>query len=160
MTLLAVVAAAVAALAALLDVHQRRIPNWLTVSTFVVGIGLNAWQSGVTGALLALAGGLLGLAILLPFYAVRGLGAGDVKLLAALGAVVGPQVVIGIALYGAVLGGVMSIVVLARRRRLGFAVREMVVLRQTPSRSGAKAPYGLAIAGGVYLAQLLPLAIG
>jgi len=160
MTLVAVVAAAVAALAAVLDVRQRRIPNWLTLTTFVAGVALNAWQGGVAGALTAVAGALLGLAILLPFYILKGLGAGDVKLLAAMGAVVGPQVVISIALYAGLLGGLMSIFVLVRRRRLSFALREILVLQKMPSRSGAKAPYGVAIAGGVYLAQLLPLVLG
>src|SRR4051812_27143801 len=98
-----------ASLAAVTDVRTRRIPNWLTFGTLVLGVLLNTWLHGLEGSFGALAGAVLGLALLLPFYILGGLGAGDVKLAAALGAVLGAQVLISALIYGAIVGGVMSI---------------------------------------------------
>jgi prepilin peptidase CpaA len=103
----------------------------------------------------AFLGALLGLALLLPFYARRGVGAGDVKLLAALGALVGPQMLLWIALFTGLVGGALSLAVLARQGRLGPMLKQLVILRMRPAASGLKAPYGVAIAGGVYLALAL-----
>jgi prepilin peptidase CpaA len=151
-----VVAVGAASLAALLDIRSRRIPNWLTASALLAGIGVNLWLRGTGGLVSALLGILFGGAILLPFYAHRAVAAGDVKLLAALGAAVGPQAVIMVVVYGALAGGVISVVMLARRRRLAMSLFD-IVRRPTRMRlSGATAPYGVAIASGVYLSLLLP----
>jgi prepilin peptidase CpaA len=152
--------AAVASLAAVLDVRWRRIPNWLVVAALGAGLAANAWRTGPGGLLVALAGAGLGLALLLPFYAVRAIGAGDVKLLAALGALVGPHTLISVALYAAVVGGLISCCMLARRGRLGLTLREIGLRPARLSRSGARAPYGVAIASGVYLSMVLPSVIG
>lgn len=152
--------AAVASVAAVLDLRWRRIPNWLTLSAFGAGVAVSVWRYGAPGVILALAGAALGLLMLLPFYAVRAIGAGDVKLLAALGALVGPQALVSVALYAAVAGGAISVLMLLRRHRLGFTLSELVVRPLRLSRSGAKAPYGVAIASGVYLSMLLPSVIG
>jgi prepilin peptidase CpaA len=150
-----VFAVGAATLAALVDVRSRRIPNWLTGGALLVGVGLNLWLRGASGLPFALLGALLGGAILLPFYALRVMGAGDVKLLAALGAVVGPQALIMVVLYAVVVGGVISVVRLALHRRLAMSFFD-VVRRPTQMRlSGVKAPYGVAIASGVYLSLLL-----
>ena len=111
----------------------------------------------VGGAAALLAG--LGLALLLPFYVMRGVGAGDVKLLAALGALLGPQSLLLVALYAALIGGLLSLFVLARRGRLQLALYQLLVQRTLPARSGAKAPYAVAIASGVYLAHLVPVLV-
>jgi prepilin peptidase CpaA len=145
-----------ASVAAVIDVFSRRIPNWVTFGAFIAGVLINTWLAGFSGALLALAGAALGAALLLPFYAIRAMGAGDVKLLAAVGALLGPQVLVSVAVYGALVGGAMSVVVLLLRRRLFIAVGEMLLQRRAPTRSGATAPYGVAIASGVYLSLILP----
>ena len=152
--------AAVASAAALLDLRWRRIPNWFTLSAFCLGLLVHAVRGEGSGVLVALAGAGLGLLILLPFYAMRAIGAGDVKLLAALGALVGPQVLVSVALYGAIVGGVISLYALARRGRVGLAFAELVTRPMHLTRSGATAPYALAIASGVYLSALLPSVIG
>jgi prepilin peptidase CpaA len=154
------VAAAAASLAALLDVRSRRIPNWLTASALLCGVVLNVWLLGVAGAVGAVAGAALGLVLLLPFYARRTIGAGDVKLLAALGALVGPHVLVSVAVYMALVGGAMSILIMFLRGRLFIALHELFIQHRPPTPSGVKAPYGVAIAGGVYLALLLPSVIG
>jgi prepilin peptidase CpaA len=148
-----------ASLGALIDLWSRRIPNWVTFGTLLGGIALNAWLHGVDGALIALSGAGLGLAMLLPFYAMRALGAGDVKLLAAVGALIGPQALVSVAVYGALVGGAISVVILLRRRLLSHTLGDML-RGALPRRSGATAPYGVAIASGVYLSLLLPSVIG
>jgi len=153
-------AAGVASLAAVLDLRFRRIPNWLTGSVCAAGLVLNAWYAGPNGLLLALAGGLLGLAILLPFYAIRAIGAGDVKLLAAIGMLIGPHTLVSVAVYGAIVGGLMSIAILLTRGRLLLVLHELFVQHRPPTRSGAKAPYGVAIACGVLLSLVLPGVLG
>jgi prepilin peptidase CpaA len=149
-------AAGAASIAAIVDVRSRRIPNWLSGAALLAGLLVHAWQDGPHGILVALAGAALGLAILLPLYAINAMGAGDVKLLTGIGALVGPQVLVSVAVYGLIVGGVMSIIVLAHRRRLLMFVHDVVVLRRPPTRSGATAPYAVAIACGVYLSLFLP----
>jgi prepilin peptidase CpaA len=153
-------ALSVASVAAVIDVRSRRIPNWLTFGTLVLGVVINAWLHGFSGALTAIAGAGLGAALLLPFYLLRAMGAGDVKLLAALGALLGPSALLSVAVYGALVGGAMSLSILLVRGRLLLGVGEALVSRRLPSLSGATAPYGVAIAGGVYLSMLLPSVIG
>jgi prepilin peptidase CpaA len=149
-------AATAASVAAIVDVRSRRIPNWLSGAALLSGVLVHAWQDGASGILVALAGAGLGLAILLPLYAISAMGAGDVKLLTGIGALVGPQVLVSVALYALVVGGVMSLVVLAHRRRLLMFVHDVAVLHRPPTRSGATTPYAVAIALGVYLSFFLP----
>jgi prepilin peptidase CpaA len=153
-------AVSAAGLAAVTDVWTRRIPNWITFGTLLLGILLNTWLHGFEGLVGALAGAALGIALLLPFYATGTIGAGDVKLLGGLGAVLGPQALVSVAVYAAIVGGVMSIVILAWRRRLFVAVSDMLIHHRPPVRSGATAPYGVAIASGAVLSLILPGVIG
>jgi prepilin peptidase CpaA len=149
-------AVSAAGVAAVADVWSRRIPNWLTFGCLALGILLNTWLHGLEGALASLAGAALGIGVLLPFYALGVLGAGDVKLMGALGAVLGPQALVSVAIYAAIAGGVMSIVILAINRRLIDTICGLVVRRQLPARNGATAPYAVAIASGVVLSVVLP----
>jgi prepilin peptidase CpaA len=147
-------------IAAYFDMRYRRVPNWLVASGLCSGVALNVWLIGPGGAAVALLGALAGLALLLPFYLVHGVGAGDVKLLSAVGALVGPQVLLSVAIYGALVGGVMSLVALALNGRLALALGEIVGQQRLPSRSGLKQRYSLAIASGVYLTLVLPELVG
>jgi prepilin peptidase CpaA len=156
-TLPVVVAVIAASIGLVTDLRSRRIPNWLTASALVAGVGINLWVAGAEGASLALAGAAIGFALLIPFYFVRAIGAGDVKLLAAMGALLGPHSLLVTAAAGALVGGFMSIIILARRGRLPIAVHQMFVMRTVPTPSGAKAPYAVAIASGVYFAVLQQL---
>jgi len=149
-----------ASLAAAIDVWSRRIPNWLTFGTLLVGIGLNVALHGFSGLVSALAGIVLGAAMLLPFYAMRAIGAGDVKLLAALGALLGAQQLVSVAVYGALVGGAMSLVLLALRGQVLAGWGQMLLARRAPRLSGLTAPYGVAIASGVYLSMFLPGVLG
>jgi prepilin peptidase CpaA len=155
-----VLAPAVATVAAVIDVRWRKIPNWLTLSALVGGLVLQVVRFGPPGALVALTGATLGLAILVPFYALRAIGAGDVKLLAALGAVLGPLALVSVVIYGALVGGVIAAVMLAKRHELRRSLTDIMTNPTNLRRGGATAPYGVAIASGVYLSMLLPGVIG
>ena len=148
-----------ASIAAISDLTSRRIPNWLTLGTFGLGLLINAWTHGTWGVAAAFAGAAIGLAVLLPFWTLRAIGAGDVKLLAALGAVLGPALLMPVLLYGAIAGGVLSLVILLGRghRQLAFAyLNQALFQHKMPTPTGATAPYGVAIAAGVYLSLVLP----
>ncbi len=153
-------AIAAAGVGAVLDLRWRRIPNWLTGSTLLLGIVANALLRGVDGGVLALAGAAVGLAMLLPFYVLKAMGGGDVKLLAGVGALVGPHALVSVAVYGGVVGGLLSLVVLLMSGRFLEMVQRAVVLRTSAPRSGLKAPYGVAIAAGMVLSMLLPSVLG
>ena len=85
--------------AAVTDMRRHRLPNILTVSAALLGISLQCWLQGWSGLLNGLAGFFTGLLLLLPFYAGRWMGAGDVKLMAAVGTFLGwPDILLAVAL--------------------------------------------------------------
>lgn len=97
-------------IAAVLDIKGARIPNWLTLFPgLLVALGLQFAVSGTDGLLSGVAGWGAGLALLIGFYAAGGMGAGDVKLVAMVGAYTGPSQVFWITIYTALFGGVYAI---------------------------------------------------
>jgi prepilin peptidase CpaA len=120
-----VCALACACWAGWLDYRLRRIPNWLTVPALLAGILLNTLAGGWAGAKMALAGAGLMLAVLLPFVIVRGLGAGDWKLMGALGAFLGPGRVVYVLLGTILIAGVMAIVEISLQRKWVTALRNL-----------------------------------
>jgi prepilin peptidase CpaA len=91
------------------DVTSRRVPNVLTATAIASGFLAHAILPGGQGALAALLGFAVGLAAFLPFFALGGMGGGDVKLMAALGTWIGWSPILWTALYGSVAGGVIAI---------------------------------------------------
>ena len=110
------------------DLRSRRIPNRLVLCGSLAGLLLNALipasgglfdpAFGGLGLLTALAGAGAGLALLLPMYLLRALGAGDVKLMAMCGAFLGPQGVLEAALLTCLAGGVLALAAALAGRRL------------------------------------------
>jgi prepilin peptidase CpaA len=156
-TLLPLIAVIAGLIALATDLRVRRIPNWLTGSTLLIGLAANSYLRGLDGAASSLEGVGLGLAMLLPFYLFRVMGAGDVKLLAAFGAVLGPQMLISVAVYASIVGGLQSLLILGRLKRIGFTLFQLFIMRVVPARSGAKAPYAVALASGLCVALAHPL---
>jgi len=116
---------AVLLVAAVYDVRFRRIPNWITVTGVAIGLVLNAFLFDPLGGWFSLAGVWfslrgLGLAFGVYFllYVIRAMGAGDVKLMAAVGAMVGWQDWLGIFVVTAVLGGAMALILMASHGRI------------------------------------------
>src|SRR6266704_5767563 len=97
-----IAAVLVAAIAGWMDWRYRRIPNWLTVPGLLAGIAVNAAAGGWSGAKASLLGAGLGLLILLPFVLIKALGAGDWKLIGAIGACLGPSRLVAV-LVGSML---------------------------------------------------------
>jgi prepilin peptidase CpaA len=92
------------------DLRSRRIPNVLTFGASAAAFAFWGYTGGLAGLGVSAAGWLAGCLLFLPWFLLRGMGAGDVKLLAALGAWTGPSTALWIALYAAVAGGVMAVV--------------------------------------------------
>ena len=101
------------AAASILDVRSGRIPNVLTLGAAALGLIVGAITHGLSGLGQAAAGWAVGCGLFLPFFLLGGMGAGDVKLLAALGAWLGPATTVFVALYTGIAGGVMAVVVSA-----------------------------------------------
>jgi prepilin peptidase CpaA len=93
------------------DLRTRRIPQVLTLGGAAAGFAFHLASAGSSGAAWSIAGWAIGVAIFLAPFALGGLGAGDVKLLGALGAWLGPGNVLWLALYAGVAGGVLAVVV-------------------------------------------------
>ncbi len=89
------------------DLRSRRIPNWLVLPFLAAGILVSVWTQGWHGLGQSLAGALLGLAIYGVLFWMGGMGAGDVKLAAAIGAWIGPQQLIFALVLTGMVGGVM-----------------------------------------------------
>ncbi len=110
------------------DWHTRRIPNWLTVSGFVLGITLNAIFGGWHGAKVSLEGAGLALGLLLPLVLLRGLGAGDWKLMGAVGALMGWRAMLFVLFVSVLISGVLALVESAMSKQLKATFRNLGVL--------------------------------
>jgi prepilin peptidase CpaA len=105
--------------AAVFDVRYRRIPNWLTVTGALLGIALNTLVYPFPGGLIFAFKGLgLGFGVYFVLYALHAMGAGDAKLMAAVGAMVGWVDWLGIFAITAIVGGVMAVIVVVARKRV------------------------------------------
>src|SRR5262245_40577491 len=99
----------VSCVACICDLRTRRIPNVLTCGGAAVAIVDGIWVSGPSGLVTSLGGWLTGAAMFMPMFVLGGMGAGDVKLAACIGAWLGPMPALFVALYSAIAGGVMAV---------------------------------------------------
>jgi prepilin peptidase CpaA len=162
------VAILIAATACVTDLRSRRISNRLVVGGAILGLLLNFTSAGWEGCGWSLLGGLLGLALFFPFFALGGMGAGDVKLLACLGTILGPGDLMRVTLVGALLGGAMALVVATTRGRLGDTLKGCASLmrfwmaaglrpspaHQLSSPETLKIPYAVPVAAGTLVVLL------
>jgi prepilin peptidase CpaA len=113
MTVFQAVALVVAAVAVVSDLTTRRIPNALTFGAAAVALVVHGYLEGWPGLVSSAVGWVIGVCMFLPFFALGGMGAGDVKLLAAIGSWLGPVGAVWVALFASIAGGVMAVVVSA-----------------------------------------------
>jgi prepilin peptidase CpaA len=111
-----------------LDWRFRKIPNWLTVPALIVGIVLSAVLGKWPGLKASLEGAGICLGILLPLVLARGLGAGDWKLMGALGSFLGPYSVIVVLIGTVLIVGIMSVVEVVRQRKIKETLRNLWTL--------------------------------
>lgn len=145
------------------DLRTRRIPNWVTAGIAAAGFGMAVGGGQVTPMQAGL-GMTIGLLLMLPGHLIGATGAGDVKLMAAVGAVVGMGSIVRVFLYTAIAGGLFAIAVALRRgllrqtvfdtTRLVTAPAEARVAIQSSSRANRFA-YGPAIAAGTLLSLVV-----
>lgn len=151
-------------IAALNDISFQKIPNWLTYSTMVGAIVYHTGLKGAEGLLFSLEGVGLGIAILIIPYLMGGMGAGDAKLMGAVGGVLGPHGVFMAFLFTAIVGGIYALVLLAvhgylreMAKRYGRMLKAFIFTQKLiyiPSPAREKKPslfYGLAIASGTLI---------
>jgi prepilin peptidase CpaA len=135
------------------DLWRRQVSNVLTASAFVAGIGANAYLDGWSGVWNSLLGGLIGFAVFLVFFVMGGMGGGDVKLMAAFGAIIGKQQVITAAIMTALVGGLMALLFLVYCKLRRAVAKKGDADGAQPDRK-AFIPYAPAITLGVLLSFL------
>jgi prepilin peptidase CpaA len=152
-------AVALALIAGWTDWRTRRIPNWLTVPGFVVGVAVNVMAYGWAGLKTSLLGAGLGLLVLLPFVFLRSLGAGDWKLAGALGAFVGWEGMVSLLMGSVFVAGIMALVLVIYKGRFKETLRNiarllasMLTLRMLGAEVSLDNPQSLRVPYGVALA--------
>ena len=129
------------------DVLRREIPNWIPVTALIGGASASVWLGGWSGLGSSLLGALLGFLVFLLFYAMGGMGGGDVKLMAGLGAVLGAGRILEAALWTAGIGGVIAALA------VGYgALRRRPAGGRPDTKSRMHIPYAPAITLGAWLA--------
>jgi prepilin peptidase CpaA len=116
---------------AVIDMYTRRVPNRLTLGVAALGMALAAVHATSLTIASAFAGFVAGLVLMLPAHVIAGTGAGDVKLFAALGTLLGPSRIAAAFVYTAIAGGVLALAVAYRRRRLAATVERTAALVTT-----------------------------
>jgi prepilin peptidase CpaA len=151
-------------LAAVIDLRTRRIPNELTAAMTGIGFGLGASAQSDVSMLASLAGFTLGLMFMMPGYVMGATGAGDVKLMGAIGALVGPAMVLTAFLCTSIAGGVLALIVAVQRQRLTQTIAATGRLIAAPvnapteikgAAAASRFAYGPAIAVGSLVAVLI-----
>lgn len=150
--------------AAVIDGYKLKVPNWITFPMIAGGWAFSAMAFGGSGLAWSLTGTAVGLALLLPAYAIGGMGAGDVKLLAGVGAWVWGTTTFYAFCVSAVVGGVIAVGMVLHRRawskhraQFEIIVNEVLTLRDPEQLAAIAAerkssmlllPYGIPIAIG------------
>jgi Flp pilus assembly protein protease CpaA len=151
-----------AGIGALVDLKTRRVPNPLTMGLALTGVALAFAHATTLGVSASLAGLGIGLALMLPAHMIGATGAGDVKLFAAIGTLLGPIGIVMAFLYTAIAGGVIAVVVALSRRRLAFTIERTAALMNGGANSqqiesiseNNRFAYAPAIAAGALIAAL------
>jgi prepilin peptidase CpaA len=149
---------AILIIAASTDLAERRIPNLIPLAGLALALLLALLSPLAVSVLDCVAGALAGLLLFLPFYMLRGMAAGDVKLMAAVGAFVGPAMTWRIGVTTFLVGGLMAAIMLVASGRLrhclgnlwqmgsAMLLRTQPPMRAAPMVSAGGIPYAVAIA--------------
>ena len=122
-------------LAAWIDGRDLKVPNWITFPMVLAGLAYSTFAGGLSGLNAGLLGMCVGLLTLLPLYSVGGMGAGDVKLMAGIGAWMGWQITLAAFAVSAVIGAMMAVCMVLYRRRTGHRPPQSQELTRARSRT-------------------------
>ncbi len=163
--------AAFVLMAAGFDVRYRKIPNWLTLTGFLAGLSLSYAVLHTPGLKVSLLGASLAFAVYFPLFALRAMGAGDVKLMVAVAAFTGPSNWLALFLITAILGGLLAIVLVIYRGQLARTLGNVLIVigelshRRPPYQrhpeldvahpDALRLPHGISIAGGTLFFLIL-----
>jgi prepilin peptidase CpaA len=149
---------------ALTDLRFQKIPNLVTLPAALLAMAYHTYHGGLAGLYTSLAGWVLGLALLIIPYGMKAMGAGDIKLLAAIGAIIGPLAVFKVFLYMAVIGGAYALIYRCQTQTVQSCfgdiyqtLKHLFLFRRLPPagnktvKNGKPLCYGLAIAAGTYV---------
>jgi prepilin peptidase CpaA len=155
--------------AVVMDVRERRIPNVITVPALLFAVAIAAALPG-RAVLPAIVGALVAFGLGFPLFALGGIGAGDAKLLTAVGAFVGPTALLAVIIWGGLAGCGLALADAVRRRTvvpLLMNTLSLFIYLISLGRAGRRAsletpgaqtvPYGVAIAAGALAAWFIPL---
>ena len=151
-------------LASWIDYSQRRVPNWLNAALIVLGFAAQGYFMGPSGLLAALGGLAVGFGLLIIPWLMHGMGAGDVKLMAAIGVWFGPWMTLVAFAIGAIIGGVIAVVMIAAGGKVRQAVANLnVIMVKCTSRETLFSEFGSTKSFGQTSSLLpygVPLTIG
>lgn len=148
------------------DLKSRRIPNALSLAAILCGFVINGYYAHLDGLLLASFGFVLAFIILFPIFIVRVLGAGDIKLMMGIGALMGPELLAWSLLYGVVAGAVTSVFLVLWQTGLSGVMKtfkrywDCIYCRtyfkpESGEAAGQKVPYAPALAIGWLVACVI-----
>ncbi|WP_084644012.1 A24 family peptidase [Ferrimonas futtsuensis] len=154
-------------IAVVTDLRTERIPNWLVLSALISGLGLQFAFEGWSGLLTSLGGALAAAVLLIFFYVKKMLGAGDVKLMIGIGAILGPYMVFWNLCFGIIAGGFTTMGfalfrvgwygVLASLKRYYQCLMTRTYFKPSPyEAAGLRVPYAPALAIGWLVIMLGP----
>lgn len=164
-SLLQLILASVLLVAGVTDLQSSKIPNWLTLSAMATGLLGHSFLDGLSGLLFSAKGLGVGLALFLLFYAMGGMGAGDVKLLAAVGSFIGAEGVFSAGIMTMLLGGLYAVVVMISDGGVRESLRKMTSILKscilmsgsldafTPAKAQSQLRYALVIGLGTLMSQ-------
>lgn len=157
------------------DIRSRKIPNWLVLAALLAGCLGQGLLLGWPGVRSGLLGMVVAFGIYFPLYLLRGMGAGDVKLMAALGAMLGMAHWLPAFALTAVFGAVSGLCLAAAKGRLrstlfntGYLIRELISFRapyltheqiDVGHKSALRMPHAVSIAAGTLLMMLLSVTL-
>lgn len=149
------------------DLRRHRIPNLLVLLGLILGVGSQAYASGAMGAGYGVLGLLVGFAVFLPLYALGGMAAGDVKLMAMVGSFLSPQSALWVAALSLIAGAMCAVLIIFVRGQLQqtfgrywLILRARTYFAPAPDEvAGKPFPYSVAVLLGT-LASIFWLPLG